>query len=89
MTDLPIPGPARTPPPLPPLSCIATPAEDQAQGEEWNHGKVPPGGPSPPEVHSGQLPPRQHGLPHTDHLYLLSVRMASGGQEKIIIVILR
>ena len=43
LTDLPIPGPALTPP-----SCIATPVEDQAKGEEWNQWQGSPRRPFSP-----------------------------------------
>ena len=53
LTDLPTPGPALTPP----LSCIATPAEDQAQGEEWNHWQGSPRRPLSPGSSQRTTPP--------------------------------
>ena len=76
-TELSIPGPAHSPPPL---SCIATPAEDQAWEKSRTRGRVLPEGSPPPVVHSLQLPPRQQGLPHTE--LLLPVKTARGGHKK-------
>ena len=52
-TELPIPGPAPSPPPL---SCIASPAEDQAWEKSGTRGRVLPEGSSPPAVQS-TVPP--------------------------------
>ena len=68
MPLLSLPGPA-PPPPLPcPLTCIASPAEDQAQGEEGNQWQGSPRSLfSPGPAHQATLPsaacPAQHPNP--------------------------
>ena len=78
-TELSIPGPAHSPPPRLPPSCIATPAEDQAWEKSRTCGKVLPEGSFPSAVHGLLLPPLLHDLPQIKLHGLHPVRTAGGG----------
>ena len=63
-------GSANDPPPLPcPLTCIASPAEDQAQGEEGNPWQGSPRSLfSPGPAHQATLPPAACPAQHLNPL---------------------